>query len=542
MSDDHPRPDMSDIPEAVAAPKRRFSFQLVWIIPIVAAIIGLTLAVRAYIERGEIITITFVTGEGLEAGKTNIRYKEVEIGRVEKIVISEDRSHVIVTARVSRESKNFLVEDTRFWVVRPRISGGYVSGLETLMGGTYIGMDVGKSQETATTFKGLEVPPVVPMDVPGSTFFLHADDLGTLNIASPVFYRRLQVGQVVAYALDKNGQGITFTIFINSPYDKYVRSNTRFWNASGINFALNASGLKVKTGSLVSILLGGIDFEAPEGKLDAARAAPNTGFTLFTSRDDAMRHSEVARAFLLVFRESVRGLSVDSPVEFRGVQLGQVTRVSLEFDRQRREPFIAVEMELYPERMHWAGTSQSTALGNSRAYIDDLIARGLRARLASGNPITGERYIALDFIPQAPKAKVNWGKNPPLFPTTTAGQVDLQESLARIARKIEAMPLDELVTEVRQAVKSLDKSLKSADTLMKRVDADIVPGAQALLDEARKTLGEARGVLGTDTPLQSNLRDTLRELSRAAESVRILMDYLERNPESLIWGKRGDGR
>ena len=542
MSDNQPVPDISEIPEAVAAPKRRFSFQLVWIIPIVAAIIGLTLAVRAYIERGEIISITFVTGEGLEAGKTNIRYKEVEIGRVEKIVISEDRSYVIVTARVNRESKSFLVEDTRFWVVRPRISGGYVSGLETLMGGTYIGMDVGKSKETATTFKGLEVPPVVTMDVPGSTFFLHAADLGSLNIASPVFYRRLQVGQVVAYLLDKNGQGITFTVFINSPYDQYVRSNTRFWNASGIDFALNASGLKVKTGSLVSILLGGIDFEAPEGKLEANRAAPNTGFTLFTSREDAMRHAEIARTFLLVFRESVRGLSVDSPVDFRGVQLGEVTRVSLEFDRQRREPFIAVEMELYPERMHWSGTTQSTPPGNSRAYFNDLIARGLRARLASGNPITGERYIALDFIPQAPKAKMDWGKKPPLFPTTTAGKVDLQESLARIAKKIEAMPLDELVTEVRQAVKSLDQSLKSADTLMKRVDADIVPGAEALLDEAHKTLGDARGVLGTDTPLQSNLRDTLRELSRAAESVRILMDYLERNPESLIRGKRGDGR
>ncbi len=311
MSDDSRRPDISDIPEAVARPKRRFSFQLVWIIPIVAALIGITLAVRAYIERGQTITITFVTGEGLEAGKTNIRYKEVEIGRVEKIVISEDRSHVMVTARVNRESKGFLVEDTRFWVVRPRISGGYVSGLSTLMGGTYIGMDVGKSKEPASKFKGLEVPPVVTMDVPGSTFYLHATDLGSLSIASPVFFRRLPVGQVVAYDLDKDGRGVTFTIFINAPYDRYVRSNTRFWNASGIDFALNANGVKVKTESLVSILLGGIDFEAPAGKNEAARAAPNSTFTLFANKEDAMLHAEAARTFLLKFRESVRGLAVD---------------------------------------------------------------------------------------------------------------------------------------------------------------------------------------------------------------------------------------
>ncbi len=542
MSDDSPRPDISDIPEAVARPKRRFSFQLVWIIPIVAALIGITLAVRAYIERGETITITFVTGEGLEAGKTNIRYKEVEIGRVEKIVISEDRSHVIVTARVNRESKGFLVEDTGFWVVRPRISGGYISGLTTLMGGTYIGMDVGKSKEPASTFKGLEVPPVVTMDVPGSTFYLHAADLGSLSITSPVFFRRLRVGQVVAYDLDKDGRGITFTIFINAPYDQYVRSNTRFWNASGIDFALNTNGLKVKTESLVSILFGGIDFEAPEGKNEAARAAPNSAFTLFADKEDAMLHAETARTFLLIFRESVRGLSVDSPVEYHGVKLGGVTRISLEFDPRSKEPFIEVEIELYPERMHWPGMAELTPLGHSHEYINELIARGLRARLGSGNPLTGQRYVALDFIPRAPKAKVDWGRRPPVFPTTGSGQVDIQESLARIAEKIDKMPLEEIAAEVRQAVRSLDQSLKSADALIKRVNGEIVPEARAVLDEAHKTLGAARGVLSTDAPLQNDLRDALRELSRAAGSVRILMDYLERNPESLIRGKRGDGR
>ena len=205
------------------------------------------------------------------------------------------------------------------------------------MGGTYIGMDVGKSKEPASTFKGLEVPPVVTMDVPGSTFYLHAADLGSLSITSPVFFRRLRVGQVVAYDLDKDSRGITFTIFINAPYDQYVRSNTHFWNASGIDFALNTNGLKVKTESLVSILFGGIDFEAPEGKSEEARAAPNSAFTLFADKEDAMLHAETARTFLLIFRESVRGLSVDSPVEYHGVKLGGVTRISLEFDPRSKD-------------------------------------------------------------------------------------------------------------------------------------------------------------------------------------------------------------
>jgi paraquat-inducible protein B len=540
MSDAPPEPDISGIPEAVVVPKRRYSIQLVWIIPIIAALIGGTLAVRAFLERGRIITITFKTGEGLEAGKTEIKYKDVEIGKVKNIAIAEDRSHVIVTARMAWESKGFLVEDTRFWVVRPRIQGGYISGLSTLMGGTYIGMDVGISAKPSRTFKGLEVPPVVTRDVPGTTFFLHATDLGSVDITSPIYFRRLQVGQVTAYNLNRDGRGVTFAIFINSPYDQYVRSNTLFWKASGIDLTLNANGLKVNTESLVSILLGGLAFQVPEDKSGSPRALPNSNFNLFANKEEAMRFGETARPFRLVFRESVRGLSIDSPVEFQGVPLGEVSNIKLEFDPRMRKPYIAVEIMLYPERLHGPGVSRSSSEGDSHALINELVDRGLRARLGSGNLLTGQRYIALEIFPKAPKVKINWSQRPPELPTTRAGEEELQESLARIARKIEKMPLEEIAAEVRQAARSLDQSLQSADRLLKQVDAEIVPEARAVLDEARKTLGDARGVLSTDAPLLNDLRETLRELSRAAWSVRVIVDYLELYPESLIRGKKGD--
>ena len=274
MTEEHPRPDISDIPEAVAEPKRRWSIQLVWLVPIIAALIGGTFAVRAILERGPTITITFKTGAGLEAGKTRIKYKEVEIGEVKNVAISEDRSQVIVTARLGRESKGLLVEDTRFWVVRPRIYGGNISGLGTLLGGTYIGVDVGKSTKPSRTFDGLEAPPAVTKDVPGTAFFLHAADLGSLNITSPIFFRRLQVGQVVAYELDRVGRGVTFTIFINSPYDRFVKANTLFWHASGIDLSLTAGGLKVNTESIVAILSGGVAFQTPEGQGRSASGGP----------------------------------------------------------------------------------------------------------------------------------------------------------------------------------------------------------------------------------------------------------------------------
>ena len=292
MSDTQHNPELSDIPEAVAEPKKRHSIQLVWLIPIVAAMIGGTLAVKTYLQKGPTITITFKTGEGLEAGKTKIKYKDVEVGVVKDITIAKDLKHVIATAELKKGVTPYLVEDTRFWVVRPRISGGSITGLGTLMGGAYIGMDVGKSKEPQRAFTGLERPPVVTMDVPGSRFLLHSADLGSLDIGSPLYFRRIQVGQVVSYELDKGGTGVTFTVFVNAPYDKYVKANTRFWNASGIDLTMDASGLKLNTQSLVSILIGGIAFQTLDEEGEAPPTGPNTAFTLFASRDEAMKHRD----------------------------------------------------------------------------------------------------------------------------------------------------------------------------------------------------------------------------------------------------------
>ena len=299
MTDSPHDSNTTEIPEAVAEPKRRFSLQLVWLIPIVAAIIGGTLAVKSYLNKGPTITIAFKTGEGLEAGKTKIKFKDVEIGVVKEIVIAKDLKSVIATAELQKRVKPYLVEDARFWVVRPQISGGSVTGLGTLMGGSYIGFDVGKSTREQLAFTGLERPPLITMDVPGSRFKLHSDDLGSIDIGSPLYFRRIQVGQVISYELDNGGKGVTFTVFVNAPYDQYVKVNTRFWNASGIDLTVDANGLKVNTQSLLSILVGGIAFQT----LDAAGAPPdaNSTFTLFANREEAMKHKEtISQDYLLV--------------------------------------------------------------------------------------------------------------------------------------------------------------------------------------------------------------------------------------------------
>lgn len=541
MSEIRQEPEQYDIPEAVPEPRKRIPLQLVWLIPIVAAIIGGALVVKTYLQKGPTITISFKTGEGLEAGKTKIKYKDVEVGLVKDVTIAKDITHVIATVELRKEVTPYLVEDTKFWVVRPRISGGGITGLGTLMGGSYIGVDVGSSKQPQRAFTGLEVAPAVAMDVPGSRFQLHSADLGSLDIGSPVYFRRIQVGQVVSYELDKDGTGVTFKIFVAAPYDKYVRANTRFWNASGVDLTMDASGLKLDTQSLMSILIGGIAFQTLDESGEVPSTSTNTAFTLFATRDEAMKNRDtISQSFVMIFKESVRGLSLGAPVDFRGLTVGEVSGIHVAHDASAKEVNMLVEMRIYPERLRSRIVGAVPNPKEYRVILNEMVAHGLRAQLNSANMLTGQLLVTLDFFPNAPKANVNWATNPPRFPTTPGSLVELQATLMQIVKKLDKLPLDKVVDDVRQTVQTLDATLKDADTMIRKVDKDIMPEMQMTLEEARKTLSAAKQTLSADEPLQQDLRVTLRELARTAQSLRVLTDYLERHPESLIRGKQED--
>jgi paraquat-inducible protein B len=576
MSDTPQLPDVAQIPDAIVERRRRRSSQLVWIIPIIAAIIGASLAVKSYLDRGPVITITFKNGEGIEAGQTKIKYKNVQIGKVKAITITKDRSHVLVTAEIFRNADWLLMEDTRFWVVRARISRNSISGLGTLMEGSYIGVDAGTSKQSQDEFNGLERPPVIAINEPGRPFVLHAMDIGSLDITSPIFYRGIQVGEVISYELDKDGKGVTLTVFIRAPYDRYVKANTLFWHASGVDFTLDANGVKINTESMVSILLGGISFLSPEDPSNAQPAHPNSTFTLFASRDEAMKRLDaVVETYLLVFKESVRGLPIGAPVDLRGVTVGEVAKINLDLDPRNKEIPMSVEVQLYPERL-WAQYRSKSQRGkptDSRQLLNTLVKRGFRAHLRSGNLLTGQLYVALNLFPEAMPSKIDWSKNPPEFPTITSSMEQFQTTLMQIVQKIEKLPLEELTGDVRKTIQTFETTLQkieklpleelagdvqksvqmfettlqNADKLLKNVDASVVPEAHSAIEDVRKTLNELRKTLGVakqtlspDAPLQQDLRETLRELSRAAQSLRVLADYLERHPESLIRGKEDE--
>lgn len=538
-------PDPTGIPEAAAVAPKRWPISLVWLIPLIVALIGAWLAAQAILERGPTITIRFKSAEGLEAGKTRIKYKSVDIGEVKSIGLSEDRSTVIVTAQLAKQAEKFLVEDTRFWIVRPRIAGGSVSGLTTLLSGSYIGVDVGKSQTEKSDFVGLETPPVVTRDLPGRQFVLHGDDVGSLDIGSPVFFRRIEVGQVVAFELDKDGKGVTLKVFINAPYDQYVTTGTQFWHASGLDFTLDASGIRVDTQSLSSLLVGGIAFQAPPDASLAEPAQADRVFRLSADRDQAMKAPDtVAETYVMIFRESVRGLVAGAPVDFRGVVVGEVVSINIDYDRAHKEFTMAVEVRLFPDRLRSKyRKSAKEEAPEPKALLQRMIEHGFRGQLRTGSLLTQQLYIALDFFRDAPKVQMDWSKTPLELPTMPGSLEELQATLARIAKKLDKVPFDAIGEDLRRTMRTLDGTLKRTDKLLNGLDTEVVPEARATLEAARKALNTMEHTLsglGVDQgpPLSQDVRETLSELTRAAQSLRTLTDYLERHPESLIRGKK----
>ena len=530
------------VPQAVAHEKGKRSFPFVWIIPVVALLVAGWVGLKSIWDEGPAITIQFSSAEGIEAGKTKIRYKSVEIGLVKSVKLSADNKAAIVTAEMDRHASDaFLREDTRFWVVRPRIAGGQISGLTTLLAGSYIGADPGKSEKERRSFTGLETPPVITSDVPGRAFTLEAENLGSLDVNSPVYYRGVLAGRVVSAEVAPDGKIVQVGIFIHSPYDKFVNTESRFWNESGIDLSLDATGLKLNTESLVTLLLGGIAFETPPD-VEAQAAAPDSRFALFDNRTAAFKPREtVVLPVIMKFTQSVRGLAVGAPVDFRGILAGEVKRIDLEFDPVNVRFLQVVEANLFPERLrsrYRDPTKRALPDLTPAQRVQRFVEHGFRAKLASANLLTGQQFVALDFFPKAPPAHTDASKTPVEIPTMTSGFGELQESIQNIASKLEKVPFDKLAEDLRKALQSLDGMIKKADKLIDQVSTDIAPELRSTLEQARKTLGSAQQALGSDSPLQGDLRETLIEVTKAAESVRALTDYLERHPESLLRGKR----
>jgi len=527
-------------PTVVRKSKSRISW--IWLVPLVAALAGLSLVVRTWMEVGPEITIQFDTAEGLVVGQTQVRYKNVVIGMVKHIHFNDDRSKVLVDVSLEKESADIAREGTRFWVVRPRLGFSGVSGLGTLLSGAYIGVDLQEDSEARgkperLNFVGLETPPPITHDREGRHFTLKAADLGSLDIGSPVYFRRINVGRVVGYKLDQNGGSVDVDIFIDAPNDRYVTQHVRFWNASGVDVSVNADGLKLRTESLVSLAIGGVAFEPLDSADSDKPAEENSAFKLYSSELEARSVPRgIAYPVRMRFDQTVRGLSVGASVDFQGINLGTVTGLNIDFDTDKKRFYAIVDATLYPERLgRVLDNIKSRVQPNeqaSDALLRVMVKYGLRAQLRPANLLTGQLYIVLDNFPNAPKVEYQL-TDPPFIPTVP-GQFDqLQEQVSSILTKIEKVPFDQIGTNLRD-------TLASTSRLMTQIDKQVTPEARAMLKQARQSLDTMDRLLAPDAGLASNTQRTMQELDRAARSLRALTDYLQSNPESLLRGRGND--
>jgi len=583
-TDENESPRVYEAPEPVIRTldsnyRRRLS--IVWLVPLVAAAIGVVLVYKTFTEKGPQITITFDSAEGLEAGKTKIKYKNVDLGILETINLSTDLSHVIIIAQLRKEAEAFLYENTRFWVERARVAAGKVSGVGTLLSGAYIGMDPGKPGKKTLQFKGLETPPIVTANLPGRHFVLQAPQLGSLDIGAPVYFRQIKVGQIVSFNLDDDGEAVTIKVFIHAPHHQRVFQNTRFWNASGLDFVVDAKGIRMNTESLVTLLIGGIAFDTPTDLEECAQAAVNEVFTLHADFKSIFEKTYTRRInLLLYFDGSVRGLGVGAPVEFRGIRIGKVLDVKLEFDLQKKIFRIPVLIEIEPERINAKGETPSD--DPDRKIMNYLVAQGMRARLKTGNLITGQLFVDMDIYPDAPKEYIVWKEKYPQMPTLPTRLDEISASLTHLLNRLQEAPINEffkdlhhtiqgadrlmnsaqlhnailsldktldharlfakaldtqVAPELKIAVRELNATLKHTQQLTQNLDVKVTPKLGLAIEQALTTLTTIGGALSQDSPVFHELIRMLRELADAARFIRDLADYLERHPNALIYGK-----
>ncbi len=550
-----------------AAVHARAPWSAIWLIPLVAAVIAGFLAWRTLSQRGPLITVTFSTAQGLTAGQTKVEHKAVVLGTVETIRLSQDMSHVIVQVRMAREAADRLTDNARFWVVRPRFDARNLSGLDTLVSGAYLEMDPGKpGAQPKYDFTGLEEPPGVRSDEPGSSFELSANSIGSLGVGSPVFYRDVPVGEVINYDLHQGIGPATVNLFIRAPFDRLVKESSRFWNASGLSVELGAQGVHVQVESLQALVSGGVAFDTPSAALDGPPPATGTTFRLYSdkARADGSRF-RTQLPVVAYFRSSVRGLATGAPVLVYGIQIGLVTEIRLLTDVKTGNTQVRVAMEVQPERILGETAVRSLEpLETAR----QLVARGMRAQLITTSFLTQQLAIGLDFATNPPPAEVTVEKDGSIvLPSENGGLDDITSALSGFANKLNALPLDQisqnlnnLITtlnqtvggdEMKQTLRSLSATMASVQELVRHTDAGLTPALNRLpkiSDDLQQTMARANRVLGSveagygnNSEFSSSVQRVLDQVNDAARSIRELADFLDRHPEALIRGRAETG-
>lgn len=555
----------AEVPTAGVHSRRRIP--LVWIVPILTGLIAAWLAWDTYSQRGPTITIAFDTAAGLTAGQSQLKYRNVVMGTVKTITVAPDLSKVLVTVETVREAEELLTDKTIFWVVKPQLFAGNVTGLDTLLSGSYIGMrpttEKGKPQRS---FVGNRDPPVLQASAKGTTFKLETKRLGSISLGSPLFFRDLEVGTVLGWDIGDLANDVVIHAFVRDPFDKYVHEDSSFWNASGMQVKLTSGGLDVQFESLRALLLGGIAFDTPTYPKSPI-AASHFRFPLYTTMEVA-KSAGFGRQLQMVsnFEGSVAGLAVGADVTLYGLKIGEVTDVSLVYEPKKDRIVAPVHYRIEADRVTGISATQGMAPG---VLAEEMVKRGLRATLQAPSLITGQKIVALEMMPDAPPAELSRAGDVYVVPAYEVGGFDsITRSANELLSKINRIDFDRIGRNLSGAAQGLDdtingpqlkKTLAALEAAMidvqdiaRKLDKDASPALKRLpeianqfqdaVTKANRLIGSVDQGYGGSSKFHRDLDRLIPQLTDTARSIRALADLLSRNPEALIKGRTNTGK
>jgi paraquat-inducible protein B len=545
--------DTETPPAATPQFKAAQRWNVVWVVPILALLIGGWLVYRSITSKGPEIRISFETADGIVSGKTEVRCRSVRVGQVTDVELSNDLKSVAITVRMDPEASHLLQQGTNFWVVRPRVSATDISGLGTLLTGAYIELDPGPKEgdEKVREFVGKERPPATSLSVPGRRLKLKAEEAGSLVQGSPIYYRGFEVGRIESRELAKDGKSLEYDAFIRQDWGWLITENTRFWNTSGIDVTADADGVKLRTPSFQAMVSGGVEFGVPEGIEDGEQVDDGSIFTVYKSYD-AAENSTFAPAvqFLLLFDQSVRGLTKGAPVEFRGLQIGRVSGVSLDYNPVREDRRIPVLIEIDPALLR---TETRERLKDPEyQFMATAVSRGLRASLKTGSLLTGAKFVDLDYHVAPPHAEISMTGEYRTLPTVSSGFDQIEAKVNVILDKIAALPLDDTMTKINALAEESTKTAADARATLKEIETTAAslrstlddPSFKDLPTDLKKTLASLEksvSSVGPDGAIQGDLLRTLDELRAALRSISATSTTIGEKPSSLLWGKDSSG-
>jgi len=507
---------------------RRGRISPIWIVPAVAVLLGLWMLIDSYRNQGPEVEISFPTASGIEPGKTKVKVLDVEVGLVHSVVLGEDLKGIVVKANLDKEAEELLGDDTEFWVVTARLGTGGVSGISTLLSGGYIQLSPGDATGERRSFVGLPEPPVTPAGTPGLKIELVGDRAGSVSAGDPILHKGYPVGRVENAKLDVASGKMRYAVFIKKDYQKLVSTSTRFWNTSGISFEATADGIQVETGSLMTLLIGGVSFGVPDGVPAGEPVVGGASFKLYP--DYASMNRQPYREgieYIVRFDQSVRGLRVGAPVEYRGVQVGRVEDILIkELTIGGAGEAIPVLLTLQPGRLLLPDNEKGAA--QMRTAVKNSVALGMRASLATGSLITGGKYISLDVHERNAGVALGSYAGRPTIPTLQSGLEGLEYQLSQLLDKLNGMPIEQLANSAAGVIESTDRLLASQS--MQELPAAL----DETLAGVRTTLVSFSG----ESVLQERLVASLVELDRSLRSIRVLANALNEQPNSLVFSRR----